>query len=193
MTFEAEQKGAQIAISNAISQVLAALGEDTARPGLRDTPLRVAKSLMDLTGGQRLSPKDVVGKGIFPCQSSGMVLQKDIEFFSICEHHMLPFFGKAHIAYLPNGHIIGLSKIGRIVDIYSKRLQVQETLTHQIAKALTELLKPRGVAVYLEASHFCMMMRGVKKQGSVTTTTEFTGAFDSDHQLRSHFIEMLKK
>lgn len=180
-------------IGDAISQVLLSLGEDISRPGLLDTPKRVAKSLLDLTSGQAISPTDIVGDAIFPCESEGMILQKGVEFFSLCEHHLLPFFGQVHLAYVPNQKIIGLSKIGRIIDIFAKRLQVQENLTHQIASAIDYLLKPKGVAVFVEANHFCMMMRGVKKQGGVTITTEYAGEFKTDHVLRADFLRAIKK
>jgi GTP cyclohydrolase I len=179
-------------IARAISTVLSALGEDTSRSGLEDTPKRVATSLLDLTSGQGISPSDIVGDAIFPCDSQGMVLQKNIEFYSLCEHHLLPFFGRVHLAYLPNKRIIGLSKIGRIIDLFAKRLQVQENLTHQIATAIDNLLTPMGVAIMIEAHHFCMMMRGVNKQGASTTTSEFTGIFRNDHILRADFLHALK-
>lgn len=180
-------------ISNSVFKILQALKEDVLRPGLKDTPERVAKSLTYLTNGQHLTAADVVGDAIFPCQSQGMVLQKDVEFYSLCEHHLLPFFGKVHLAYLPDQRIIGLSKIGRIIDIFAHRLQVQENLTHQVANAIDQLLKPRGVAVIIEAQHFCMMMRGVKKQGNLTHTSEYTGVFASDHLLKTDFLQAIKK
>lgn len=179
-------------ISDAVLQILEALKEDISRPGLKDTPKRVAKSLLDLTNGQHLTPADIVGDAIFPCESSGMILQKDVEFYSLCEHHLLPFFGKVHLAYLPDQKIIGLSKIGRVIDIFAHRLQVQENLTHQVAMAIDRLLKPRGVAVIIEAQHFCMMMRGVKKQGNRTLTSEYTGVFKSDHMLKTDFLQAIK-
>jgi GTP cyclohydrolase I len=182
----------QTKINKAISEILSALGEDISRPGLVDTPKRVAKSLIDLTCGQHMSPSDIVNNAIFPYKGDGMVLQKGIEFFSLCEHHLLPFFGKVYLAYMPNKNIIGLSKIGRIIDIFAKRLQVQENLTHQIASAIDNLLAPKGTAVLVEASHFCMMMRGVKKQGGSTMTSAFTGVFESNHVLRSDFLHAIK-
>ncbi len=180
-------------IASAIAHVITALGEDLARPGLVDTPIRVEKSLAELTSGYGISPADVVGDAIFPCEADGMILQKGIEFYSLCEHHLLPFFGEVHLAYLPNNKIIGLSKIGRLIDVFSKRLQVQENLTHQIVDAVTKLLRPKGVAIVVEASHFCMMMRGVKKQNGLTITCDFTGEFKSDHKLQSTFLEAIKK
>lgn len=181
------------AIAPAIAEVITALGEDLARPGLRDTPTRVEQSLHELTSGYGVSPSDVVGDAIFPCSGEGMILQKGIEFYSLCEHHLLPFFGQVHLAYLHDNKIIGLSKIGRLVDIFAKRLQVQENFTHQLVEAITELLQPRGIAIVVEASHFCMMMRGVKKQNSLTITHAYTGEFKTDHGLRSSFLEAIKK
>lgn len=180
-------------IEGSIAKILNALGEDSARPGLRDTPKRVARSLKELTNGYGMSPADIVGDAVFPCEASGMILQKGIEFYSLCEHHLLPFFGQVHFAYLPDKKIIGLSKIGRLIDVFAKRLQVQENLTHQVADAMMKLLNPKGVAIVVEASHFCMMMRGVKKQNGCTITCEYTGEFKTDHQLRSNFLEAIKK
>jgi GTP cyclohydrolase I len=180
-------------IKNAVSQILSSLGEDLERPGLIETPKRVAKSLTELTSGYHFSVADVAGNAIFPCQSSGMILQKNIEFYSLCEHHLLPFFGQIHVAYLPNKKIIGLSKVGRIIDIFAKRLQVQEHLNHEIAQALDDLLEPHGVAVSIEANHFCMMMRGVKKQTGITCTSEYRGRFNTDDQMRRDFLSAIKK
>ncbi len=175
-------------IAKSVADMLSALGEDIKRPGLVDTPERVAKSLIELTYGYHTSIHDLAQDALFVSDTMGMVIQRGIEFYSLCEHHMLPFFGQVHVAYLPHQKIIGLSKVGRIIDVFSKRLQVQEHLTYQIAQALDNLLKPRGVAVSIEASHFCMMMRGVKKQGSLTTTREYTGEFRSNHKLRREFL-----
>lgn len=180
-------------ISNSVFNILGALKEDPTRPGLKDTPERVAKSLTYLTNGQHLTASDVVGDAIFPCQAQGMILQKDVEFYSLCEHHLLPFFGKVHLAYLPDQKIIGLSKIGRIIDVFAHRLQVQENLTHQVASAIDQLLKPKGVAVIIEAQHFCMLMRGVKKQGNLTQTSEYTGVFLKDHLLKTDFLQAIKR
>lgn len=180
-------------IETAIAQILTSLGEDISRPGLEETPMRVSKSLAELTSGYGKTASDVVGDGIFACESEGMILQKGIEFYSLCEHHLLPFFGQVHFAYLPDKKIIGLSKIGRLIDVFSKRLQVQENLTHQIVDAITKLLRPKGVAITIEASHFCMMMRGVKKQNGTTLTFDFTGEFKTDHALRTTFLEAIKK
>ncbi len=176
-----------------IEQILVRLGEDPRREGLLRTPLRVAKALDFLTSGYTTSVADVVNNAIFAESSEEMVIVKDIEFYSLCEHHLLPFFGKAHIGYLPKGKIIGLSKVARIVDVFARRLQVQERLTNQIADALMEILEPQGVAVVLEASHFCMMMRGVQKQNSLTVTSAMRGLFRHDARTRSEFLELLKR
>jgi GTP cyclohydrolase IA len=188
-----EAKDKQKIISDAIKNIIFALGEDISRKGLNNTPLRVAKSLLYLTEGNGYTPLDVAGDALFPCESGGMILQKDIEFFSLCEHHLLPFFGHVHLAYLPQDKIIGLSKIGRIIDIFAKRLQVQENLTYQIAQAIHKLLKPKGVAITIEANHFCMMMRGIKKQKAMAVTSEFTGIFKNDGELRNEFFLNIKK
>ena len=173
-------------------EILLALDEDPAREGLLDTPKRFAKSIEFLTSGYRTSVSDVVGKGIFKAESSEMVIVRDIELYSLCEHHMLPFFGKAHVAYIPNKKIIGLSKIPRIVDVFARRLQVQERMTAQVADALMEVLQPLGVAVVIEAAHFCMMMRGVEKQNSQTITSAMRGEFYSDPTTRKEFLQLIK-
>ncbi len=175
-------------IAEAVSKILKALNEDVLRDGLVNTPKRVASSLLDLTSGQYLTLADVSGDAIFPCDSQGLVVQSGIEFYSLCEHHLLPFFGHIHLAYLPNKRIVGLSKLGRIVDLFSRRLQVQENLTYQIMKAVDDLLAPKGVAVMVEAKHLCMMMRGIKKQGAITKTCEFSGVFNHDAALRLDFL-----
>ena len=164
------------------------LGEDASREGLERTPLRVAKSLRELTSGMDLVVADVVGEGVFHEDCSEMVLVKDIEFYSLCEHHMLPFYGKVHVGYIPNGRIIGLSKIPRIVDVFARRLQVQERLTVQIAEAIQETLEPKGVGVVVDARHLCMMMRGVQKQNSSALTSCLLGAFQKDPKTRSEFL-----
>ncbi len=174
-----------------IEQMLVRLGEDTQRDGLIKTPLRVAKAMDFLTSGYDASLQEVVNGAIFEEDVEDMVLVKDIEFYSLCEHHMLPFYGKVHIAYIPNGKIIGLSKLARIADVFARRLQVQERLTSQIADALVELLDPKGVAVATDAAHFCMMMRGVQKQGSTTITTAFRGEFKTDVTERQQFLSMI--
>ncbi len=169
---------------------IALLGEDPNREGLMKTPERVAKSMQYLTQGYQIDPKAILNSAKFHEEVSEMVIVKDIELFSLCEHHMLPFFGKAHVAYIPNGWITGLSKIARVVDTYSRRLQVQERLTSQILHAIKDTLNPLGVAVVIEASHLCMMMRGVQKQNSVTTTSAFFGEFEKN-ETRSEFIRLI--
>jgi len=169
---------------------IALLGEDPNREGLLKTPERVAKSMQYLTQGYQIDPKAILNSAKFHEDVSEMVIVKDIELFSLCEHHMLPFFGKAHVAYIPNGYITGLSKIARVVDTYSRRLQVQERLTSQILNAIKDTLNPLGVAVVIEASHLCMMMRGVQKQNSVTTTSAFSGEFEKN-ETRSEFIRLI--
>ena len=175
-----------------ISDILSAFGEDITREGLKDTPKRYAKSMKFLTSGYAADVERVVGEALFEAESSELVIVKDIELYSLCEHHMLPFFGKAHIAYIPDKKIIGLSKIPRIVDAYSRRLQVQERLTSQIADELMEILKPLGVAVVIEAAHFCMMMRGVEKQNSKTLTSAMRGVFYTDSDTRKEFLTLLR-
>jgi GTP cyclohydrolase I len=169
---------------------IALLGEDPNREGLLKTPERVAKSMQYLTQGYQIDPKAILNSAKFHEDVSEMIIVKDIELFSLCEHHMLPFFGKAHVAYIPNGWITGLSKIARVVDTYSRRLQVQERLTSQILNAIKDSLNPLGVAVVIEASHLCMMMRGVQKQNSVTTTSAFFGQFEKN-ETRSEFIRLI--
>ena len=171
-------------------QILTELGEDADRDGLQETPVRVAKALQALTRGYHQDPKAVLRAATFEDDYSQMVIVKDIEFYSLCEHHMLPFFGKVHIAYIPNGHITGLSKLARIVDIVSRRLQVQERLTRQIKDCIEEALHPLGVMVVIEARHLCMQMRGVQKQNAITTTSDFCGAFERQ-STRSEFLELI--
>jgi GTP cyclohydrolase IA len=172
-------------------EILQITEEQPDREGLRDTPVRVAKAMQFLTHGYNLDPKAILESAIFSEQYSQMVLVKDIEVYSMCEHHMIPFFGKAHVAYIPNGKITGLSKIARVVDAFSRRLQVQERLTMQIRDCIQEALDPLGVAVVIEAHHLCMMMRGVQKQNSVTTTSAFKGIFLSDQRTREEFIHLI--
>lgn len=177
-------------ITEAFQKVIPALGEDISREGLAKTPERVAKALQFLTHGYNLDPKEILRSAMFAEDYKQMVIVKDIEVYSMCEHHMLPFFGKAHVAYIPNGHIVGLSKIPRVVDAFARRLQVQERLTTEIRDCIQETLNPIGVAVVIEASHMCMQMRGIQKQNSVTTTSAFTGEFLKD-TTRSEFISLI--
>ena len=170
--------------------ILGKLGENPERDGLVKTPERVAKALQFLTSGYELDAAKILRGAMFEEDYRNMVIVKDIELYSMCEHHMLPFFGKAHIAYIPNGHIVGLSKIPRVVDVFSRRLQVQERLTSQIMDCIQDTLNPLGVAVVIEASHMCMMMRGVQKQNSVTTTSAFTGSFKSQ-ETRNEFLKLI--
>ena len=170
--------------------ILSTLGEDISREGLEKTPMRVAKSMQFLTQGYAINPHDILKSALFTQTTHEMIIVKDIELYSLCEHHMLPFLGRAHIAYIPNGKITGLSKFARVVDAYSRRLQVQERLTRQILDCVQESLQPLGVAVVIEAKHLCMMMRGVEKQNSVTTTSAFIGEFEKQ-STRSEFINLL--
>lgn len=169
---------------------IALLGEDPAREGLLKTPERMAKAMQYMTVGYQQDAKAILESAKFTESYSEMVIVKDIELYSMCEHHMLPFFGKAHIAYIPNGYITGLSKLARVVDVFARRLQVQERLTHQILDAIQETLQPLGVAVVIEAQHLCMMMRGVQKQNSTTTTSAFSGQFE-DGRTRSEFVRLI--
>lgn len=171
-------------------KTLQLIGEDPNREGLQKTPERVAKAMQFLTQGYDIDANAVLESAKFHEDVSEMIIVKDIELYSMCEHHMLPFYGKAHVAYIPNGYITGLSKIARVVDIYSRRLQVQERLTHQILNSIKETLNPLGVAVVIEASHLCMMMRGVEKQNSVTTTSAFWGEFEKN-ETRSEFVKLI--
>ena len=173
-----------------VRRELELLGEDPTREGLLRTPYRVSHALRWLTQGYASSAEEVVGKGIFKEDHDNMIMVRDIELYSMCEHHMLPFFGKAHIAYIPNGKIVGLSKIPRIVDVYARRLQVQERLTEQIAEGICRVLKPVGVGVVIEAYHLCMMMRGVQKQNSKTITSSLRGAFREDPKTRDEFLRL---
>jgi GTP cyclohydrolase I len=183
-------EGDSAELQQVVRRMLELLGEDPTREGLARTPLRVAKSLAWLTRGYDLEVEDVVGKGVFEEGHENMILVRDIDLYSLCEHHMLPFFGKAHIAYIPDGKIVGLSKLPRIVDIFARRLQVQERLTEQIARAVDDVLNPRGVGVVIEAYHLCMMMRGVEKQNSKTITSALRGTFRSDGKTRDEFLRL---
>ena len=173
-------------------EILSLLGEDPERECLLKTPERVAKAMLTLTRGYEVDPKEVLLGAKFKEEYSQMVIVKDIDFFSMCEHHMLPFYGKAHVAYIPNGYITGLSKIARVVDIFSHRLQVQERMTLQIKECIQETLNPLGVMVVVEAKHMCMQMRGVEKQNSVTTTSDFTGAFNRA-KTREEFMNLIRR
>ena len=173
-----------------VQEQLALLGEDPEREGLVRTPERVAKAMQFLTSGYAMTVEDVVGSALFEEEHENMVMVRDIELYSLCEHHMLPFFGKAHVAYIPNGKIVGLSKLPRIVEIFARRLQVQERLTEQVAKAIEEVLAPRGVGVVIEAFHMCMMMRGVEKQNSRTLTSALRGSFRDDARTRDEFLRL---
>lgn len=179
-------------LSDSYQQILTDLGEDTSREGLLKTPERVAKAMQFLTHGYDLNPMEILLSAKFREDYKQMVIVKDIEIYSMCEHHMLPFFGKAHVAYIPDKYIVGLSKIPRVVDAYARRLQVQERLTTQIRDCIQETLNPIGVAVVIEAHHLCMQMRGIQKQNSVTTTSAFTGEFEND-RTRSEFISLIGK
>ncbi len=172
-------------------QVLTLLGEDPEREGLEKTPMRVAKAMQVLTRGYTQDPHKVLTDALFEEKYNQMVIVKDIDFFSMCEHHILPFYGKAHVAYIPNGHITGLSKIARVVDIFSHRLQVQERLTEQVMQCINDTLKPQGVMVVIEAKHMCMQMRGVEKQNSITTTSAYSGVFESS-KTRNEFMDLLR-
>jgi GTP cyclohydrolase IA len=185
-------EGPPLDMQELVRLLLVRLGEDPTREGLQRTPLRVARSLAELTRGSTESVADIVGEGVFEEDCSEMVLVKDIEFYSLCEHHLLPFFGKVHVGYIPDGRIIGLSKIPRLVDVFARRLQVQERMTSQIAKALQEVLTPKGVGVVVDAAHLCMMMRGVQKQNSSTLTSCLLGNFRSDPRTRMEFLDLMR-
>ena len=180
------------ALEDLVSGVLKSLGEDPERDGLRQTPARVARSLSFLTGGYWEDPKEVVNGAVFENDSDEMVLVRGVEFYSLCEHHLLPFFGKCHLAYLPDGKVIGLSKLARLVEVFSRRLQVQERMTLEIAKALSELIPNHGVGVVVEAQHLCMKMRGVQKQGGDTVTSALLGRFREDHRTRHEFLSLIQ-
>ncbi len=173
-------------------EIIGLLGENSEREGLQKTPMRVAKAMQMLTRGYSQDAHKVLTDALFKESYDQMVIVKDIEFFSLCEHHMLPFYGKAHVAYIPNGYITGLSKIARVVDVFSHRLQVQERMTQQIKDSINEALHPKGVMVMIEAKHMCMQMRGVEKQNSVTTTSDFCGIFE-DQAMRQEFLNLLDR
>ncbi|MCK4799253.1 MAG: GTP cyclohydrolase I FolE [Spirochaetes bacterium] len=176
-----------------IRELLIKIGENPDREGLRDTPIRVEKAYNFLTKGYNQDIKNIVNKAVFESENNEMIIVKDIEFYSLCEHHLLPFFGKCHIAYIPNKKIIGLSKLSRITDHFSRRLQIQERLTSLIAKCIEEVLQPLGVGVVIEAMHLCMMMRGVQKQNSYAITSALRGMFKSDSRTRNEFLNLIRK
>jgi len=177
-------------IAESYSNILKGVGEDVSREGLVKTPLRASKAIQFLTQGYEKNAEEIIKSAMFEEAYSEMIIVKDIELYSLCEHHLLPFFGKAHIAYIPNKHIVGLSKIPRVVDVFARRLQVQERLTHQILDCINKTLNPQGVAIVIEAKHLCMMMRGVEKQNSLTTTSAFYGEFEKA-QTRNEFLDLL--
>ena len=179
-------------LSDAYESIIKNVGEDTTREGLIKTPKRAAKALMFFTEGYEMNINEILNNAIFDTDNDGMVILKDILMFSMCEHHLVPFFGKCHIGYIPNKKVIGLSKLARIVDIFAKRFQIQERLTKQIAEAINEVIKPRGVAVVVEAKHMCMSMRGVQKSDSMTTTSCMLGEFMNNSKTRSEFLQLLK-
>jgi GTP cyclohydrolase I len=180
-------------MQDAIRRLLESLGEDPAREGLRETPRRVEQSLRFLTSGYTADLDAVINNALFTVEYNEMVIVRDIDFYSLCEHHLLPFFGKCHIAYIPDGKVLGLSKIPRLVDVFARRLQVQERLTSQVAETLNARVAPLGVAVVMEATHLCMAMRGVEKQNSVTTTSAMLGVFHSDARTRHEFLELIRQ
>lgn len=180
-------------LKSSYANILDNIGEDKEREGLIKTPARAAKAMMFLTQGYRMNPQSILESAKFNENYNQMIIVKDIEFYSLCEHHILPFYGRAHVAYIPNGTITGLSKIARVVESYSRRLQVQERLTVQIHNCIKEVLKPQGVAVVIEANHLCMQMRGVESQNSTTTTAEYSGVFMTAHKTREEFLSLIHK
>ena len=190
---DADAAESQDAYADLVRRQLGLLGEDPDREGLVRTPERVAKAMSFLTSGYAMTVDDVVGSALFEEEHENMVMVRDIELYSLCEHHMLPFFGKAHVAYIPDGRIVGLSKLPRLVDVFARRLQVQERLTEQIADAIDEVLAPLGVGVVIEAYHLCMMMRGVEKQNSKTTTSCLLGRFKEDEKTRAEFLNLVQR
>jgi GTP cyclohydrolase I len=188
-----DAKGRGIRMEDIVRQMLVSLGEDPEREGLLKTPSRVARAWGEITGGYAQDPGEMVRGALFTAESREMVVVNDIDFYSVCEHHMLPFFGKAHVAYIPNGRIVGLSKMARVVEAYARRLQVQERMTAQIAECLMENLEPLGVAVVLRAQHLCMMMRGVQKQNSYAVTSEMLGCFKRSPKTRAEFLQLIRE
>ncbi len=176
-----------------VESMLKELGEQPARDGLQDTPRRVAKAMRFFTSGYQQDPKELLNDALFDVEYDEMVLVRDIDFYSLCEHHMVPFFGKVHVGYIPNKKVVGLSKIARIVEMFARRLQVQERLSMQVAEVLEEVLQPRGVGVVVEAKHLCMMMRGVEQQNSFAVTSSLRGEFESDSKTRSEFLELIRQ
>ncbi len=174
------------------SQIIESIGEDLTRPGLQDTPKRAAKAFQFLTNGYQQTVEEVVNDALFPSDSNDMIIVKDIELYSMCEHHMLPFIGKAHIGYIPTGQVLGLSKVARIVDMFAKRLQIQEQLTHEIATTIKDVTGASGVGVIIEAKHLCMMMRGVEKQGSLMKTSSMLGCFRDKDATRAEFLSLIR-
>lgn len=191
MSSEEQEKNRKI-IASHVKEIISLLGENVNREGLIKSPERVAKAMQSLTRGYWQNPEEILRSALFEEDYRQMVIVKDIGFYSLCEHHLLPFFGKAHVAYIPNGHITGLSKIARVVDVFSHRLQVQERLTTQIKECIQNTLSPMGVMVVIEAQHMCMQMRGVEKQNSITTTSDFTGIFNQQ-KTREEFIALIKQ
>ena len=188
--FNIENTSLTTELKTNFSEIIGLLGENVEREGLVKTPERVSKAMKFLTSGYEMDPKQILESAMFKEDYNEMVIVKDIEFYSLCEHHMLPFFGKAHIAYIPNNHIVGLSKIPRVIDVFARRLQVQERMTEQVLDCINETLNPQGVAVVIEASHLCMMMRGVQKQNSSTTTSGFRGTF-KETDTRNEFLKLI--
>lgn len=186
-----QETAASLEMADMVSRMLGLLGEDPGRNGLIRTPMRVARSLEHLTGGYRMNVDELINDALFDVDYSELVLVKNIDFYSLCEHHMLPFFGKAHVAYLPRGKVVGLSKLPRIVDMFARRLQVQERMTSEVANAIHDAVNPYGVAVVVEASHLCMMMRGVEKQNSLTVTSAMLGSFKDDPKARAEFLTLI--
>ncbi|MBI5379484.1 MAG: GTP cyclohydrolase I FolE [Nitrospirae bacterium] len=192
LTIKSALGGKEKRLRDLIAEILLLLGEDPRREGLEKTPERVEKALAFFTEGYLQDPKQVLNDALYPIKYQEMIIVRDIDFFSLCEHHLLPFFGRCHVAYIPDGQVIGLSKIPRLVEVFSRRLQVQERLTCQIAEAIAEAIQPQGVAVVMEAQHLCMMMRGVEKQNALAVTSSMLGVFQSDQKTREEFIGLVK-
>lgn len=180
-----------MSMQQSYEKILTAVGEDLQRPGLKDTPVRAARAFSYLTSGYNQTLEEVTNNAVFPSENREMVLVKNIEFYSLCEHHLLPFYGRVHIAYLPEGQVLGLSKFARITEMFARRLQIQENLTQQIAEAVASVTHARGVAVVIDSAHMCMMMRGVGKQNSTTRTVSFVGEFKTDEEVRSEFLRVV--